>query len=171
MPVGVLICEDLWFSEPLADTVCGGAELVLVPNASPYERGKHAQRDVLLAERARETGAAIAYLNVVGGQDALVFDGASVVVDGHGRVHPAAAAFSDQWLVVDYMRSERRFVPLQWVAESEVSINALVWRAVVRGVQDYCRKNGFSKVWVGLSGGSTQRWCLRSLLMRSVPIR
>ncbi|KFA40718.1 NAD+ synthase [Xylella fastidiosa] len=153
VPVGVLICEDLWFSEPLADTVCGGAELVLVPNASPYERGKHAQRDVLLAERARETGAAIAYLNVVGGQDALVFDGASVVVDGHGRVHPAAAAFSDQWLVVDYMRSERRFVPLQWVAESEVSINALVWRAVVRGVQDYCRKNGFSKVWVGLSGG------------------
>ncbi|AXI83631.1 NAD+ synthase [Xylella taiwanensis] len=153
VPLGLLICEDLWFSEPLADSVCDGAELVLVPNASPYERGKHAQRDALLAERARETRAAIAYLNVVGGQDALVFDGASVVVDGDGHVHPAAAAFLDQWLVVDYMPSERRFVPVQWMEEGDVSINALAWRAVVRGVQDYCHKNGFSRVWIGLSGG------------------
>ncbi|KIS37959.1 glutamine-dependent NAD(+) synthetase, partial [Stenotrophomonas maltophilia WJ66] len=84
IPVGLLICEDLWFAEPLADTVRAGAQLVVVPNASPYERGKHAQRDAVLAARTRESGAAIAYLNVVGGQDALVFDGASVVADGDG---------------------------------------------------------------------------------------
>ena len=153
VPVGLVICEDLWFPEPMADTARAGAELVVVPNASPYERGKHAQRDALLAERTRATGAAIAYLNVVGGQDALVFDGASVVADGDGTVHPAAVAFAEQWLVVEYAPDERRFMPMVWVDDGDESVDALAWRAVTRGVQDYCRKNGFGKVWVGLSGG------------------
>ncbi|MBN6111428.1 NAD+ synthase [Xanthomonas bonasiae] len=151
--VGLVICEDLWFPEPLADTARHGAELVLVPNASPYERGKHAQRDALLAERTRETGVALAYLNVVGGQDALVFDGASVVADGDGSVHPAAAAFTDQWLVVDYATQTRAFTPLRWIDDGDESMDALAWRAVVRGLRDYCGKNRFSKVWLGLSGG------------------
>lgn len=153
VPVGLVVCEDLWFPEPLADTARAGAELVVVPNASPYERGKHAQRDALLAERTRDTGVAIAYLNVVGGQDALVFDGASVVADGDGTVHPAAVAFAEQWLVVEYAPDERRFMPRVWVDDGDESVDALAWRAVTRGVQDYCRKNGFGKVWVGLSGG------------------
>ncbi|HDS1598465.1 TPA: NAD+ synthase [Stenotrophomonas maltophilia] len=153
IPVGLLICEDLWFAEPLADTMRAGAQLVVVPNASPYERGKHAQRDAVLAARTRESGAAIAYLNVVGGQDALVFDGASVVADGDGTVHPAAAAFVDQWLVVDYDGETRRFMPHVWMDDGDESMDALAWRAVTRGIQDYCRKNGFSKVWLGLSGG------------------
>ncbi|HDS1675370.1 TPA: NAD+ synthase [Stenotrophomonas maltophilia] len=153
VPVGLLICEDLWFAEPLADTVRAGAQLVVVPNASPYERGKHAQRDAVLAARTRESGAAIAYLNVVGGQDALVFDGASVVADGDGTVHPAAAAFVDQWLVVDYDGQSRRFLPHVWMDDGDESMDALAWRAVTRGIQDYCRKNGFKKVWLGLSGG------------------
>lgn len=153
IPVGLLICEDLWFAEPLADTVRAGAQLVVVPNASPYERGKHAQRDAVLAARTRESGAAIAYLNVVGGQDALVFDGASVVADGDGTVHPAAAAFVDQWLVVEYDGQTRRFMPHVWMDDGDESMDALAWRAVTRGIQDYCRKNGFKKVWLGLSGG------------------
>ncbi len=153
IPVGLLICEDLWFAEPLADTVRAGAQLVVVPNASPYERGKHAQRDAVLAARTRESGAAIAYLNVVGGQDALVFDGASVVADGDGTVHPAAAAFVDQWLVVEYDGESRRFMPHVWMDDGDESMDALAWRAVTRGIQDYCRKNGFKKVWLGLSGG------------------
>ncbi|WP_340572042.1 NAD+ synthase [Stenotrophomonas sp. G106K1] len=153
IPVGLLICEDLWFAEPLADTVRSGAQLVVVPNASPYERGKHAQRDAVLAARTRESGAAIAYLNVVGGQDALVFDGASVVADGDGTVHPAAAAFVDQWLVVEYDGATRRFMPHVWMDDGDESMDALAWRAVTRGIQDYCRKNGFKKVWLGLSGG------------------
>jgi NAD+ synthetase len=153
VPIGLIICEDLWFAEPIASTVRKGAELVLVPNASPFERDKHAQRDALLAQRTQETGAAIAYLNVVGGQDALVFDGASVVANGDGSVHPAAAAFTDQWLVVDYDRDARSFLPVQWVDDGDESRDALAWRAIVRGIQDYCRKNGFTKTWLGLSGG------------------
>jgi len=153
VPVGVVVCEDLWFPEPLAHTVAAGAQLVLVPNASPFERGKHAQRDALLAERTRESGAALAYLNLVGGQDAVVFDGASVVADADGTVHPAAAAFTDQWLVVDYDVAGRRFAPVQWMDDGDESMDALAWRAVVRGIKDYCGKNGFSKVWLGLSGG------------------
>ncbi|HTL14150.1 MAG TPA: NAD+ synthase [Thermomonas sp.] len=151
--IGVLICEDLWFPEPAASTVAAGAQLLLVPNASPFERDKHAQRDALLAQRASETGAAIAYLNLVGGQDALVFDGASVVADGDGSVHPAAAAFTDQWLVVDFDPDTRRFQAVRWIEDGDESRDALAWRAVVRGTRDYCRKNGFERAWVGLSGG------------------
>ncbi len=151
--VGLVICEDLWFAEPIASTVAKGAQLVLVPNASPFERDKHAQRDELLAQRTGETGAAIAYLNVVGGQDALVFDGASVVADADGNVHPAAAAFTDQWLLVDFDPALRRFMPVQWMVDGDESRDALAWRAVVRGTRDYFAKNGFKHAWLGLSGG------------------
>lgn len=151
--VGLLVCEDLWFAEPLTATVAEGAELVLVANASPYERGKHAQRDALLAGRGRDGGVGIAYVNTVGGQDALVFDGASVVADGDGTVHPAAVAFAEEMLVVEYDADAHRFMPLRWVDDGDESMDALAWRAVTRGIQDYCRKNGFGKVWLGLSGG------------------
>jgi NAD+ synthase (glutamine-hydrolysing) len=151
--IGLIICEDLWFAEPLAQTVAQGAELVLVPNASPFERDKHAQRDGLMHLRASESGAAIAYLNVVGGQDALVFDGGSVLADGDGRVHEAARAFEEHWLVADYDPGTRRFVPVDWAHEEEAGRDALAWRAVTRGTRDYCFKNGFAKAWVGLSGG------------------
>ncbi len=151
--VGLIICEDLWFPEPLASTVAKGAELVLVPNASPFERDKHADRDTLMAQRVQETGVGLVYVNVVGGQDAVVFDGGSVVADGDGTVHPAAAAFAEQWLVVDYDADSRRFSPIQWMEDGDESRDALAWRAVVRGTQDYCRKNGFTRAWLGLSGG------------------
>ncbi|MEO8365370.1 MAG: NAD+ synthase [Pseudoxanthomonas sp.] len=156
--VGLVICEDLWFAEPLAETAKAGAQLVLVPNASPFERDKHAQRDALLAQRVNETlvdgrGVALVYLNLVGGQDALVFDGASVVADGDGIVHPAAAAFTDQMLAVDFDAESRKFTPVRWMDDGDESRDALAWRAIVRGTRDYCRKNGFSKVWLGLSGG------------------
>jgi NAD+ synthetase len=156
--VGLVICEDLWFPEPLAETCAAGAQLVLVPNASPFERDKHAQRDALLAQRVAETqvdgnGVALAYLNLVGGQDALVFDGASVLADGDGVVHPAAAAFLDDWLVADFDPGSRRFSAVRWTVDGDESRDALAWRAVVRGTGDYCRKNGFDKVWLGLSGG------------------
>ncbi len=151
--VGLVICEDLWFPEPLADSVRAGAQLVVVPNASPFERDKHAQRDALIAERVRDSGVALVYLNAVGGQDALVFDGSSLVADGDGAVHPAAAAFTDQWLLVDYDAGARRFSPVQWMDDGDESREALAWRAIVRGLRDYCGKNGFTRVWLGLSGG------------------
>ena len=151
--VGVVICEDLWFAEPIADTARAGAELVLVPNASPFERDKHAQRDALLAARVAETGLAVAYLNVVGGQDALVFDGASVLADGDGHVHPAARAFEDAWLVADFDATTRRFAPVDWPADVDEGRDSLAWRAIVRGTRDYFGKNGFKQAWIGLSGG------------------
>ncbi len=151
--VGLVICEDLWFPEPIASTVAAGAQLVLVPNASPFERDKAAQRDALMAERSRETGVGIAYLNVVGGQDALVFDGASVLADGGGNVHPAAQAFAEHWLVADYDAAMRKFTHVQWPAETDESRESQAWRAIVRGIRDYCRKNGFRTAWLGLSGG------------------
>ena len=151
--IGLLVCEDLWFPEPLASTVAKGAEIVVVPNASPFERDKHADRDELMARRVQETGVGLVYVNCVGGQDAVVFDGGSVVADGDGTVHPAAVAFAEQWLVVDFDPDSRRFSPVEWVEDGDESRDALAWRAVVRGTQDYCRKNGFTKAWLGLSGG------------------
>ena len=151
--LGLVICEDLWFPEPVAHTVAAGAQLLLVPNASPFERDKHAQRDALIAQRVAESGVALAYLNVVGGQDAVVFDGASVIADGGGQVHPAARAFEDHWLVADFDPATRAFTRTHWPVEDEESRDALAWRAIVRGTRDYCAKNGFDKVWLGLSGG------------------
>jgi NH3-dependent NAD+ synthetase/predicted amidohydrolase len=151
--VGLVICEDLWFAEPAAATARAGAQLLLVPNASPFERDKHAQRDALLAARVAETGLAVAYLNLVGGQDALVFDGASVLADGDGHVHPAARACEEHWLVADFDAATRRFTPLLWPAEEDEGRDALAWRAIVRGTRDYCVKNGFRQAWIGLSGG------------------
>lgn len=153
VPVGIVICEDLWFPEPLADTAKAGAELVVVPNASPFERDKHAQRDALLATRVRETGVALTYLNVVGGQDAVVFDGASVLADANGFVHPAAHAFEDHLLLADYDPKTRSFLTIDWPSDGDESRDALAWRAIVRGTRDYCAKNGFDRIWVGLSGG------------------
>jgi len=150
---GLVICEDVWFAEPAAAAARAGAQLLLVPNASPFERDKHAQRDALLAMRVEETGMAIAYLNVVGGQDALVFDGASVLADGGGTIHPAARAFEDHWLIADFDAATRKFAPVSWSLEEDESRDALAWRAIVRGTRDYCVKNGFDKVWIGLSGG------------------
>jgi len=153
VPVGVVICEDLWFAEPLAETAAAGAGLVLVPNASPFEHGKHARRDALLAERARESGVALAYLNVVGGQDSLVFDGSSILADADGRVHHAARAFEEHWLVADFDPAAGTLAAVHWPLVQDDDDDAMAWRAAVRGLRDYCGKNGFRNVWLGLSGG------------------
>ncbi len=151
--VGLVICEDLWFAEPLAATVALGAQVVLVPNASPFERDKAAQRDALLAQRVQESGVAISYLNVVGGQDSLVFDGASCLADGDGRIHPAAAAFEDHLLVADFDPATRCFERVEWPVETDEQRAALAYRAIVRCTRDYLHKNGFKQAVLGLSGG------------------
>lgn len=151
--LGLVICEDLWFSEPLAETVRQGAQIVLVPNASPFEANKTAQRDALLAQRVAESGCAIAYLNVIGGQDEVVFDGSSVLADGNGTVHPNAQAFTEHLLITDFDATTKKFTRIHWPAEVDESKESLAWRAIVRGIRDYCGKNGFTKVWLGASGG------------------
>jgi len=151
--VGVVVCEDLWHAEPIASTVAAGARLVVVPNASPFEHGKLDDRSALLAARSAETRTAIAYLNLVGGQDELVFDGASLLVDADGRRHPAARAFEEHWLIADFDAASGRFTPLLWPVEDDESRESLAYRGAVRGLRDYAGKNGFARVWVGLSGG------------------
>ncbi len=151
--MGLVICEDLWFAEPLAETVKQGAQIVLVPNASPFEANKTAQRDALLAQRVSESKCAIAYLNVIGGQDEVVFDGSSVLADADGTVHPNAEAFAEHLLIADFDANTKKFNRIYWPAEVDESKESLAWRAMVRGIRDYCGKNGFSKVWLGASGG------------------
>lgn len=151
--IGLVVCEDLWHADAAAETAALGAQLLLVPNASPFERGKAADRDALLERRSRESGMAIAYLNVVGGQDELVFDGSSCLVDTDGRVHTAALAFSEHLLVADFDAGAGGFSPAVWPEEQDESLESLAYRAVVRGIRDYAGKNGFGRLLLGLSGG------------------
>ncbi len=151
--MGLVICEDLWFAEPLAETVKQGAQIVLVPNASPFEANKTMQRDALLAQRVSESRCAIAYLNGIGGQDEVVFDGSSVLADADGFVHPNAEAFAEHLLIADFDQVSKKFTRIDWKADVDESKESLAWRAIVRGIRDYCGKNGFKKIWLGASGG------------------
>ncbi|PIQ37882.1 MAG: NAD+ synthase [Lysobacterales bacterium CG17_big_fil_post_rev_8_21_14_2_50_64_11] len=151
--VGLLICEDVWHPEPVRATAEQGAALLLVANASPFERDKHAEREAMMRQRAAESGCAIAYLNRVGGQDELVFDGSSLLIAADGTLQPPARAFETAWLSVDFDADARRFSPRLWPAESERDVSALAYRAIVCGLRDYVHHNGFKDVLLGLSGG------------------
>ena len=151
--VGLLICEDIWEIEPAAKAVANGAELLLVINASPFDTEKSAQRDELLIRRARENTVAIAYLNLVGGQDDLLFDGGSLLVDADGTISARAATFADALLIADYDSITRRFSAQHWPQDIAASRTARVYAALVRGTRDYIAKNNFPGVLLGLSGG------------------
>ena len=184
--VALAICEDLWQDGPAAMAAAANAGLLLVINGSPYERAKDDVRLELCARRAKEAGCPLAYVNLVGGQDELVFDGDSLVVDADGAVVARAAQFVEQLLVVDLdlatatddprqldhpsaangLRLNRTvlseepvpaYEPATTDAPSPVGPRldelAEVWQAVVVGLRDYVRKNGFDSVCLGLSGG------------------
>ena len=153
MRVGLLICEDAWQPEPFAAAARAGAEMVIVINASPFDTAKQAQREALLATRARETGCAIAYLNMVGGQDDVVYDGASLLVNGDGSIAARAPAFVDVLLWAEYDPASRRWAARDWAVANDASTEAVLYAALMRGVRDYVRKNGFDGVLLGLSGG------------------
>ncbi len=105
VPVGITICEDMWFpGGPMAEQAAAGARLLVNLNASPYSRGRREERLAVLGERAAETGCPIVYVNQVGGQDELVFDGASLVVDPRGDVVASAGQFAEEVLVADRRR-------------------------------------------------------------------
>ena len=182
--VALAICEDLWQDGPAAMSATASAGLLLVINGSPYERAKDDVRLDLCARRAKEAGCPLAYVNLVGGQDELVFDGDSLVVDVDGTVIARAAQFSEQLLTVDLelsapppandprqmahpsaanglrLRStvlSEEPVPTYEPATTDdlprLDELAEVWQAVVVGLRDYVRKNGFDSVCLGLSGG------------------
>jgi NAD+ synthase (glutamine-hydrolysing) len=151
--VGWLVCEDIWEPEPAALAAAHGAELLIVINASPFDLEKSTQREELLARRARENDVAIAYLNLVGGQDDLLFDGGSLLVEPDGRIAARAPVFVDALLLAEYDSATRRFKPIDWPIEADASREARVYAGLVRGIRDYVDKNHFPGVLLGLSGG------------------
>ncbi|HTT59052.1 MAG TPA: NAD+ synthase [Acidimicrobiales bacterium] len=168
--VGMLVCEDVWTTMgPAAELALQGATLLVVANASPYARGRREERELVIAERARETNCPIAYVNLVGGQDELVFDGQSFAVNAHGDVVARALAFSEDLLVCELDARESSVgVPIASLYVRDelrlraASVNRLeevldprqeIYDALVMGTRDYLRKNGFREAIVALSGG------------------
>ncbi|HKE46867.1 MAG TPA: NAD+ synthase [Rhodanobacteraceae bacterium] len=151
--VGLLVCEDIWEAEPAASAARAGAEILMIINASPYDIPQAKTREDLLAHRARENGVAIAYVNVVGGQDDLLFDGGSLLVEPDGRVAARAPQFFDALLFADYDTRTRRFAARHWPVVDDDSTEAIVYAGLERGIRDYVAKNGFPGVLLGLSGG------------------
>jgi NAD+ synthase (glutamine-hydrolysing) len=144
--VGLTICEDVWAEGPPASTeASAGAELIANPSGSPYHRGKGREREEMFAARARAYGTHLAFCNLVGGQDELVFDGQSFAVDPGGEVIARAAQFEEELLVFDLPGSGPVAELLPDLAE--------VYGALVLGLRDYVRKNGFRHVGLALSGG------------------
>ncbi|MFC5527111.1 NAD+ synthase [Rhodanobacter ginsengisoli] len=151
--VGLLICEDVWVPEPAARAAAAGAELLLVINASPWDDAKQAEREAVLVARARETGCAIIYLNMVGGQDEVVYDGATLLVNGDGSIAARAPAFVDALLWAGFDPAMRTLHAEEWPVAADTSLEATLYAALVRGTRDYIDKNGFDGVLLGLSGG------------------
>ncbi len=171
MAVGVSICEDLWFPDgPVPREAAGGARLVVNVNASPYSIGREADRLAVARQRVIEAGCAVAYVNQVGGQDELVFDGGSFVMDSSATVIAAAPRFVETSLLVDIpvpvapAPATLRVVPVSAaprdrgpgptpVVVPPLDEEAEVYEALVLGTRDYLRKNGFTDAAIGLSGG------------------
>ncbi|MEY2464785.1 MAG: hypothetical protein QOH64_2923 [Acidimicrobiaceae bacterium] len=180
--VGVSICEDVWNpSGPIAEQAAGGAELILNINASPYYAGRLDERERMLATRAEDASCSLVYVNQVGGQDELVFDGASLVFDPDGELVARAGQFTEETLVVDVDvmpvfrkrlldprgRAMAAALPIVEVTGPAVgpeevlrpapvepmTLQREVYEALVLGTRDYIRKNGFTDVVLGLSGG------------------
>ena len=166
--VGIAICEDLWIDGGItAQLAARTPGLVIVPNGSPYERAKDDVRLSLVTKRAREAKAPLAYVNMTGGQDDLVFDGDSIVVNAEGAVIARAPQFEDGVMIVDVEAATGTSKPDVVISEDAVEIakpsipgiahrlgdEEEMWNAIVVGLRDYVMKNGFKSVLVGLSGG------------------
>ena len=151
--VGVSVCEDIWVEDgPPARQAAAGAQLLVNINGSPFQAGKPAQRMEHVRRRAENSGRPVVYLNLVGGQDELVFDGASLAVGGDGRLLYRAPSFAEECFTVDVPigGGESREAP---GSAPLLEPNEEIYRALALGFGDYVRKNGFEKVIVGLSGG------------------
>jgi NAD+ synthase (glutamine-hydrolysing) len=151
--VGITICEDIWHKGPADMARRMGAELLINLNASPFHRGKHKERWQVLADRATEQSIPMIYVNQVGGQDELVFDGGSFAVNADGKLAVVAPDFEEGCFDLSVERTVRGVEVAQGVAATALSDVAAVWQALVLGVRDYVEKNGFPGVVLGLSGG------------------
>jgi NAD+ synthase (glutamine-hydrolysing) len=147
---GVLICEDAWFDEPARLAKAAGAQVLCVLNASPFHLGKAEEREQRMVARARDCGLPLLYAHLVGGQDEVVFDGASFAVDAQGDVCVRAPSFDEALALVEV---EPGTLALRGDVAPLPSLDAQAWGALVTGVRDYVGKNGFPGAIIGLSGG------------------
>ena len=149
--LGLMICEDVWHSDIVQSTKEAGAEILLTLNASPFHAGKAQQREALICSHAKSTQLPIVYVNAVGGQDELVFDGASFVTNSEGKIVFRADEFVEQYAVVEFENGQLLSLPcLDFQVQNET---ATIYKALVLGTRDYVRKNGFKGAILGLSGG------------------
>ena len=146
---GLLVCEDAWFDEPANAARAAGAELLCVLNASPFHLDKGGEREARMVQRVQATGLPLVYAHLVGGQDEVVFDGASFALDAQGRIAARGAMFEDDLVLLDWHADGSMTGTVQAVPELE----AQAWAALVTGVRDYIGKNGFPSIIIGLSGG------------------
>jgi NAD+ synthase (glutamine-hydrolysing) len=151
--LGLLICEDIWEAQAARGAREQGAELLLVINASPYEIHKQRERERIARDRIADVHLPLVYVNMVGGQDELVFDGNSFVMDAAGQVVMRAPPFEEGTYAVEFIRDGSRVIPEPGLVAPELSDEESVYRALVLGVRDYVNKHGFPGVVMGLSGG------------------
>lgn len=169
--VSVSICEDMWSPDgPPEAQSAAGAQILLVPNASPFHRGKARDRLDTVRKVAIRNGVPVIYVNCVGGHDDIVFDGGSVIVDKEGTLLARGAEFAEEWFAVDVPVAEprpvngplsnvhthptpRRNLPSAWEPRPPLDDLEAMWEALVVGVRDYTEQNGFKGVALGLSGG------------------
>jgi NAD+ synthase (glutamine-hydrolysing) len=150
--LGVVICEDAWSPGPAAQAREAGAELLLIPNASPYRDDKQADRNTMFRSRCAETGLPMVYCNLVGGQDELVFDGRSALVSAVGQPVAQGPLCEDTLLLADYDPEAGKFLDCDWPGPPAEETGE-IYQVLLRGLADYVRKNGFHEVVLGLSGG------------------
>ncbi len=150
--VGLLICEDAWFEAPAADALAAGAQLLAVVNASPFHVGKGGEREATMRKRCVQTGLPLVYAHLVGGQDEVVFEGRSFVLDAQGEVVGRAHSFQEQAFDIGMDRPKGP-VHIQAPMATAQSLESDLWHALVMGVRDYIGKNGFPGALLGLSGG------------------
>ncbi|HJP26307.1 MAG TPA: NAD+ synthase [Arenicellales bacterium] len=151
IPMGISICEDCWHEGPVESLTAQGAQLILNLNGSPFHMGKSGERARVVGKRAKKVGVPIIYANLVGGQDELVFDGGSFVVDRCGEVTQRFVEFEERIGVIEIDRES--VAPVPTALSPVLSLEQSVYKAIVLGVRDYVNQNGFSGVVLGLSGG------------------
>lgn len=151
--IGINVCEDVWSRQPFAQARAAGAELLVAINGSPYDKHSQQSREDVMRRRIAETGIPAVYLNMVGGQDELVFDGGSFVMDADGNVVARAPAFRETLQIVRFSATASGVEPRRERIRAPMEVDESIYAALVCGTRDYVRKNGFPGIILGLSGG------------------
>ncbi|MCP4008607.1 MAG: NAD+ synthase, partial [Proteobacteria bacterium] len=154
--IGLVICEDIWEQAPVCESVAEGAQIIVVINASPFHHNKAIEREEdVVRQRAKQNGVPILYVNQVGGQDELVFDGASHVVDCEGQTVARLPIFETAVLNIElsFEQASEKWQPQTAAIAPHGTLEERIYKALLTGVRDYVEKNGFKGVVLGLSGG------------------